>query len=105
MRRWGIIAAIGGSFLALLGLGEWARRNNAERDAGIVWTWVVSPRTSQSYLMRAKYNDDQSIASFAFDDGQAHTFVGCYPPETDAESDESVSCTDQLGLSWHLSRD
>jgi hypothetical protein len=86
--------------IGLVGAGQWARGKNAERDAGITWVWAYSPRTMQSYLVRAHLNAADGTVSFQLEDpGTAYEFADCHPPEGPDSVDH---CTDQRGQAWDL---
>ncbi len=75
------------------------------RDAGLTWVWAKSPRTLQSYLVRATWTPDGGLHSFQLDDSLVHEFNGCFPPRADGENEPAITCTDQLGLTWNLTTD
>lgn len=99
-RRFGLVYALGVGLLVLLVSGRWAAGEVAERDAGITWAWAVSPRTSQSYLVRAIVDDGQ-LRQFTLEAGDTYTFDSCAFPAGDAIG----SCTDTAGNPWRIEAD
>lgn len=85
--------------VGLVAAGQWARRSNAERDAGITWLWAYSPRTMQTYQVRATV--DGEAIEFRLEDGKPYQFRNCKPGDGEENSD---SCRDQSDLSWDIYR-
>jgi len=98
-RRYLPAALLAAIFAGLVWAGQWAGKKNAERDAGITWVWAYSPRTMQTYLVRAVLDDDAGTLSFRLEGDRTYEFKDCDPPEGD---DNAISCRDQSDLVWKL---
>lgn len=99
--RWFPIALILVVLGGLLAAGQWARIQNEARDDGIAWVWAYSPRTMQSYLVRATPEPEISGLSFRLEGGSPYVFRGCQL----AKGDEDRSCLDQNQAPWNLTLD
>lgn len=96
-RQWRPVYIILGVLLALGAAGRWAGHQVAERDRGITWVWAMSPRTLQSYLVRAKVEDGR-LLRFTLEAGDAYDFHDCPLP---AEG-RTTSCRDAGGRHWSI---
>lgn len=94
---WFPAAVIAAGLAALLGAGQWARIQVAERDKDILWLWAYSPRTMQTYLVRATPADGG--ISFRLESEVHYVFRDCAPGTDEAP------CLDQNNDSWTLSQD
>lgn len=96
-RRYRILYIAAAILLALLWLGQWAADQNEVRDRGITWVWAISPRTMQTYLVRAKARNGR-LMHFTLEGGDRYQFNRCQLPD----KGETVSCTDTAGRSWSI---
>lgn len=88
---------------ALFYAGHWAGERNAQRDAGVTWLWAVSPRSMQSYLVRAKVDPVAETVSFTLEGaGQTYQFRDCVPSPDD---ESPTRCRDQHDNTWDISTD
>lgn len=78
-----------------------ARKSNAERDAGITWVWAYSPRTMQTYLVRAVVDDEDGTVIFHLEDKKTeYRLYNCHPPE----GEDTDSCRDQNEQLWDVNQ-
>ena len=96
-RRWRLLYILAAVLLALLLLGQWAGAKNEERDRGITWVWAMSPRTMQSYLVRAKAENGR-LMLFTLESGDRYRFDSCQLPA----KGRTASCTDTSGKAWNI---
>ncbi|GAB2494133.1 hypothetical protein GCM10027266_09340 [Arenimonas alkanexedens] len=93
--------AVAGVLAVAIELGQWAARQNAQRDQGITWLWAYSPRSMQTYLVRSAPDGDARGLSFRLESSAPYSFRGCSP----SKGDDGTPCLDQNGDTWRLELD
>lgn len=96
LHRWRIAYLCAALSAAVWGLNRWAASANAERDAGFTRVFAYSPRTMQSYDVRATVEDGR-LQAFHLE-RETYTFRGCALPARE----ERVECRDQAGQPWMI---
>lgn len=96
-RQWRIVYVCAAVALAIVLVGRWADRSVAVRDAGVTWLYATSPRTDQTYIVRAQAAGEQ-LRGFALEGGERYTFTACPMPVRD----QVRRCDDSAGRGWIL---
>lgn len=96
-QRWWLVYVCLAVGLSLYSLNQWAGAQNAVRDAGLTWLDVTSPRSRQTYSVRAQVAHGW-LQAFTLEAGQGYVFPHCALPTPG----NLTTCTDQAGQPWEI---